>query len=268
MKRGIFMFFLATLLIVFSSHELFLKSDAYFLDSGQASELYLFNGTFDKSENTITRDRISDARIIGPDYEMNVNEEDYYDKENITYLKFTSGGEGTYAAGISTLPRMIELDADKFNEYLDHEGLEDVIEQRKKEGSFSSGAREKYSKHVKMLFQVGEERTSHFNTVHGFPIEFVPLENPYEAKAGESISFKLLSGGEPLTNHTVHYSTSVPGKDAHESENSTKTDNNGIVKMTPTQAGKWYVATIHMVKSDEKGVDYESNWTTLTFAVK
>ena len=161
------MFFFATLLIVFSSHELFLKSDAYFLDSGQASELYLFNGTFDKSENTITRDRISDARIIGPDYETNVSEEDYYDKENITYLKFTSGGEGTYAAGISTLPRMIEMDAEKFNEYLDHEGLEDVIKQRKKEGSFNSGAKEKYSKHVKMLFQVGEESTTNFNTVYG-----------------------------------------------------------------------------------------------------
>ncbi len=80
--------------------------------------------------------------------------------------------------------------------------------------------------------------------------------------------YKFLSSDQPLSNHVVHYSTSVPGIDAHENESSTKTDENGIMTMIPTQAGNWYVATIHMVKSPEEGVDYESNWATLTFGVK
>ncbi len=268
MKRTAFLLFLSTIFALFSSHELFLKTDAYFLNSGQSSELYLFNGTFDKSENEITRDRILDARIKGPKYEKRVLDSDYYDKDNVTYLKFAAGGEGTYAAGVSTLPRMIEMTAESFNDYLEHEGLEDIIKKRKEEGSYSSGAKEKYSKHVKMLFQVGDKKTDHFNTVFGYPIEFVPLNNPYELKTGESISFKLLANGKPLANQTVHYSTSMPGKDAHENESSIRTDENGVLKMVPTQAGKWYVAAIFMVKSNEEGLDYESNWATLTFAVK
>ncbi len=42
--------------------------------------------TFDKSGNKITRDRISDARIIGTLFQS-----DYYDKDAVTYLKFESG---------------------------------------------------------------------------------------------------------------------------------------------------------------------------------
>ena len=110
-------YFLAIgLLVLFSSHELFLKTDNYLLKEGQAVELYLYNGTFDKSENVISRDRIQNARILGPETEILPQESDYYDKEAVTYLKFTTGKTGTYVAGISTLPRNIELTAEEFKE--------------------------------------------------------------------------------------------------------------------------------------------------------
>ena len=268
MKRLLVLIFACFAYLVFSSHELFLKSDAYFLKPFQASELYLTNGTFDKSENSITLDRIQDARFIGNESEEMITDEQYYLKDDKTYIKFKAGESSTYVAGISTLPRMIEMEAEAFNNYLDHEGLEDTIKERKNDKSYSSGAREKYSKHVKMLFQVGDKTTDDYKTVLNYPIEFVPLNNPYDAGVNKEISFKLYSKGRPLTNHVVHYSTSEPGKDAHDFENSTRTDKEGILTMTPNKAGKWYVATIHILKSDEEDVDYESNWATLSFAVK
>ncbi len=268
MKRLLSLLTLITVSIICTSHELFLKTDSYFLNAGQATELYLFNGTFDTSENTITRDRITDASIIGPDYQIKIGADEFYDIDNATYFKFNSGKEGTYAAGISTLPRMIELNAEDFNNYLDHEGLEATIEERKQDGSSDTGAKEKYSKHVKALLQVGNQPTAEFDKTFGYPIEFVPVLNPYELKTGQPFVFKLLRDGKPLANQVVHYSTSIPGTDAHDNEQSTKTDENGIVTITPTQAGNWYIATIHMEKSAEEGVDYESNWATLTFGVK
>lgn len=268
MRRLLSLVVLVACYVLFSSHELFLKTDNYFVKPHTEGEMYLFNGTFDKSENVITRDRIEEARIVGPSFAEAVSRTAYYDKEKSTYLRFTSGAAGTYTAGISTKPKMIELDAEAFNDYLDHEGLEDTIKERKADGSFNSGAREKYSKHVKALFQVGDKRTEEYGTVFGFPIEFVAKTNPYTVNAGESLSFQLLRDGKPLPNHICHFSTSMPGKDAHENENSTRTDENGLVTITPTQAGNWYLATIHMEKRTEKGVDYESNWATITFAVE
>lgn len=265
------LFLILIILVVYlttSSHELFLKTDSYFLSPGELSELYLFNGTFDNSENSISVDRIIDFTILGPDYNMAMELESFYEKDSASYLKFKAGKEGTYLAGISTKARTLEMTAKAFNEYLEHEGLIDNLQERKEEGSYDTGANEKYSKHVKAVLQVGNSKTEDYKKVLGYPIEFVPMVNPYQLNVGQAISFQLLRDGKPLPNHVVHYSASMPGSDAHENETSTKTDANGIVEMIPTHAGNWYVATIHLEKSAEEELDYESNWATLTFGVR
>lgn len=268
MKIAIRLLSFLAIVILCSSHELFLKSDSHFLEPNTSGLMYLFNGTFDTSENEITRDRIINAKIMGPNYQFEPSESDYYAEDNITYLKYTSGESGTYVAGISTLPRVLEMNADDFNEYLEHEGLENTIAEREKAGITNNGAKERYSKHVKALLQVGEKTSIDFMKPLGYPIEFVPLNNPFEITLGDRVAFKLLRDGKPLANQTVHYSTSVPGKDAHDSENSVKSNANGMVSIKPTSLGKWYVATIHMEKKEGDVVDYESNWATLTFEIK
>lgn len=253
--------------ILFSSHELFLKSDNYFLKDNAESELYLFNGTFDKSENTISRDRIVSALILGPDYNFLPAEEDYYDNGEVTFLKFKTGNEGTYVAGISTLPRVIELTANEFLEYLEHEGLTHMISERQAKEIHHQPAKEEYSKHVKAILQVGDEKSPHFNTVFGYPIEFVPLSNPYQIKTGDRLAFKLLLDGKPLKNQTVHYSSRNSTRSQDDSEGSTSTDDQGIFVIYINKPGIWYVASIHMEESEKEGIDYVSKWATLTFEV-
>ena len=170
-------------------------------------------------------------------------------------------------AGVSTLPKVIELSATDFKEYLEHEGLEDVISERQKKGIDGKPAREKYSKHVKAILQVSEKRTNHFAAKLDYPIEFIPVNNPYALNPGDEISFRLLSNGEPLPNQVVHYSARTSGG-GPASESSTRTDKNGVLTFKLTSPGKWYVATIHIVESQERDIDYESNWATLTFEIK
>ena len=268
MKRLGGLLILSSILFIFSSHELFLKADTHFLKPNTTAQLYLFNGTFDTSENEITRDRIVNAKIIGPDYLFEPTDKHYEDKDKATFLNLTTGNAGTYVAGISTLPKVLEMDAKAFNDYLDHEGLEQTLADRKQMKIIDKGAKERYSKHVKALLQVGGDTSIDFMKPLGYPIEFIPMNNPFEIKLGASVAFKLVRNGKPLANHTVHYSTSVPGVDAHDSENSTKTNENGLLAITPTAKGKWYVATIHMEKKEGDAVDYESNWATLTFEIK
>ncbi len=268
MKRTAIALLLLALFFTLSSHELFLKSDTYFLDENGRFELYLFNGTFDESENVITRDRIIAPQIIGPDYNFEPSPNDYYDKDKATYLKFKTGAAGTYVAGISTKPRVIELNGEDFTAYLEHEGLTAVIADRKAKGISDQVAHEKYSKHVKAIFQVGEQRTDHFSTSLAYPIEFIPLKNPYTLSVRDSMSFKLLYKGEPLGNQTVHVSSRKNFGEKGEGETSLRTNDNGEVGFTIDNEGQWYIATIHMLESDEESLDYESNWATLTFEVK
>ena len=254
-------------MFVLSSHELFLKSDSYFLQEGEPTELYLFNGTFDSSENSITTERITGARITGPNFDFLPKDSDYYIKGNVTYLKITPGKSGTYVAGISTFPSMIELNAEEFREYLEHEGLDHVIADRAAKGVSDESAREKYSKHVKAILQVDQNRTGHFKTELGYPIEFIPLINPYELKVGDMASFQLKVDGKPLAGQGVHISSRNDGVDPFAKEIPGRTDEKGEVSFEITETGHWYVATIHMIESLEEGVDYESNWATITFEV-
>ena len=259
---------LIALFFLLSSHELFLKSDTYFLKQDSQAELFLFNGTFDSSQNVITRDRIINPKIIGPDYTFNPITDNYYDNGEVTYLNFKTGNAGTYVAGISTKPRAIELSGEDFTNYLVHEGLIEVIKDRKSKGVSGEVANEKYSKHVKAILQVDKTKTDHFATELGYPIEFIPLKNPYKLSIGDEMSFKLLYLGEPLGNKTVHVSSRRSTAVKEGLETSLKTNNKGEVSFTIENEGHWYIATIHMLESDEENFDYESNWATLTFEVK
>jgi len=191
----------------------------------------------------------------------------YYDEGTTTYLRFQTGDAGTYVAGISTLPRTIELDAEAFLAYLEHEELTGIIAARQKQDIADQPAREEYAKHVKAIFQVGDRHSDHYGMVLGYPIEFIPLSNPYDLKAGQPISFQLLSGGRPLAGQTVHYSVRSSGT-TEGPERSLRTDAGGRVTLVPDQPGQWYLATIHMTERAEADLDYQSQWATITFAVQ
>jgi len=256
------------LFFLLSSHELFIKADTYFFKENSRGELYLFNGTFDESENVIARDRIINPQIIGPDFDFKPAADDYYDRGETTYLTFKTGNAGTYVAGISTKPRAIELSGEDFTDYLEHEGLTGINSDRKKQGISDQAAHEKYAKHVKAILQVGDTRTDHFSTQLDYPIEFIPLKNPYDLSVGDDMACRLLYRGKPLANQTVHISSRKNREEKGEAETSSKTNHNGEVSFTIANEGHWYIATIYMLESKEANLDYESNWTTLTFEVK
>ncbi len=171
-------------------------------------------------------------------------------------------------AGISTKPRTIELSGEKFTSYLEHEGLTNLLANRESKGIAASSAQEKYAKHVKAILQVGNNTTDDYAFALGYPIEFIPLKNPYKLSVGGEMRFKLLYLGEPLANQTVHISSRLDTSTTEGEETALSTDENGEVSFTIGTKGQWYIATIHMLESAEENLDYESHWATLTFEVR
>lgn len=190
--------------VLFTSHVMYLKLDSYFLAPYTSATIKLFNGTFDKSENVIDRDRMLDVSLIGNGKRIEVVGAQWREKDSVTLLNFKTGEAGTWVAGISTAPRSIEMDAEAFNTYLEHEGILDMLDWRLKNDKLQGAAVEKYSKHVKTIFQVGDERSNDWQTTLGYPIEFIPLENPYDLNTGDSLKVKLLLHGKPLADQLVY----------------------------------------------------------------
>lgn len=190
---------------------MFLKLDGFFLTPNTEAEIQLFNGTFSNSENVITRDRMLDVSLVSNGQRNAVDTSQWYEKDNITFLRLNTGEAGTKLLGVSTAPRNIELPAKDFNEYLEHDGVLDMLQWRKDNNAMDQDAVEKYSKHVKTIFQVGETLSDEWSTVLGYPIEFVPQENPYDIHPGHSLKVKLLLDGKPLNNQLVYVGNEAEG---------------------------------------------------------
>jgi len=213
---------------------MFLKPRGYYLEPNTEGVIALYNGTWDKSDNVIDRNRMIDVSIIANAKRNRMDSTAWTEDGKETILHFTTGSEGTYVAGVSTYAKNIEMDAKDFNEYLEHDGVLDMLQWREDNEALNEPAIEKYSKHVKTIFQVGEKWTTDWNVNLGYPIEFIPLTNPYKLEEGYDMKAILLRNGKPLPNQFVYLGT--PQHHSHE-------------------------------HSDEPGLTHESNWATLSFEI-
>jgi Domain of unknown function (DUF4198) len=274
MKQKILLSLIAFIsLVVLSSHDLFIKLKSFYLEPETETLIYVFNGTFGKSEAILARDRMIDVSLINPgEKRVHPDKSLWFEENNQTILKIKTGKAGTGVIGISTLPRVNEFTAESFISNMKHEGLLDVLEERKKLGEDSNPVRKKYSKHVKAIYQVGNKQTDDYKTVLGYPIEFVPISNPYTLEIGDELAMKLLINGKPVANEMVY--ASYNDQYGHEKDGTARdayqvlTDNEGIVTVKITTAGHWYFRTVNLVKSKAEDADYISISAALTFEIK
>ncbi|GMU68356.1 MAG: hypothetical protein AMXMBFR37_06890 [Steroidobacteraceae bacterium] len=254
-----------------SAHEMFLKSEGHILQPGPDQVVRLLNGTFDISENAITRDRMADVSIVADGKVIKPPPSAWYDDESSSYLKYDGSAPGTYVIAVSTLPKVITMSSEDFVKYLKHDGILDTLE-KFEQGSKPASVRERYSKHVRSIVQIGDKRTDDYRQVLGYPIEIIFDQNPYSLKFGKELSFVVLHEGKPLANQLVYasYEGFHQHNEAGEHLNSIKlrTDADGRAKFLLSNKALWYISLVHMQKVDEKDVDYVSNWATATFSVQ
>jgi hypothetical protein len=248
------------------AHDLFLKLESYFVDPGATIEILVLNGTFDQSENAITADRVFDISLVAPSGTTRLDTAEWRVQGDSAWLRLRAGEAGTYAVGAATLPRELTLEAEDFNEYLEHDGVPDILAYRAERGELDEPATERYSKHVKAVFQVGSERSDGFATVLGYPAEIVPLANPYELSVGRVLRVRCLVDRHPVADQTVLWGGEGPNGTI--AERRARSDQDGIAEVTIDGPGKWYVKFINMVPAPEPELDYVSRWATLTFQVR
>ncbi|MDX1394506.1 MAG: DUF4198 domain-containing protein [Gemmatimonadota bacterium] len=264
------------------AHTMFLKLESFFLQPNSTAVVQLINGDFDNSENPITRDRMTDVSIVGPDGVVHPPDAAWKDSAvyhwnadslDTSLLTFETGSAGTYLLAVSTASRTFLLEDTAFNNYLVHDGVTDVLENRRETGRLDQDATERYSKHVKALVQVGDARSEHWSHEVGYPAEFVPLANPYELGVGDELRVRFLRAGQPVANQIVY--ANHEHNHAHDEAGNhieavtTRTDRDGIATIPLSSGGRWYIRAIHMVETtSEPDVDYESNWATLTFEIR
>ncbi len=180
---------------------------------------------------------------------------------NLTY-KFAN--EGTHLFAMTSNAAYIELDAEKFNAYLEEDGLENITFLRKKKNEMNKPSRENYSRHAKLMVQSGDRTDDVYKRKVGFRVEIIPLANPYTLKPGDYLDCEILFDGKPVPHQLVKIWSFINNRaflqDAY-------TENDGKIKFPISNSGPWMVSFVKMTESDKPNIDYESMWASLVFGI-
>ena len=250
-----------------AAHDLFLKPFRFFVEPNAEVRVRVLNGTFEKSENAVAKNRVRDLSVVGADARFRADTSAWTDAGDTSIFTFRTGTPGTYLVGASTLPRALRLDAKQFNEYLESDGVVDMLEARRRAGEMDKASNERYSKHVKTIVQAGDARTGGFDTVLGYPAELVPLENPYSVKVGQTLRVRTLVDGKPVAKQLVVAGGRMPNGARLPVQN-VRSDSAGVARVRLASRGYWYIKFIHMVPVVGDTINYESKWATLTFEAR
>jgi uncharacterized GH25 family protein len=172
-------------------------------------------------------------------------------------------------AGLATIwvslkPRTLDLTPAQVDEYLPEIGAPDSVRAIYERGS-PRRWRENYRKYTKTFVQVGNSPTqdaSWFRPV-GQALELVPNSDPTMLRVGATLTVTLLRNGAPLAGLAI-------GAAAEGEQIGTlrTTDANGSATFTLIRPGRWMLRATELRRSTREDLDWESDFATLTFAVR
>jgi len=179
-------------------------------------------------------------------------------------LDLKADQEGTYLFSLQSNAAYIELEGEKFNDYLKEDGLDYILDERTKLGSLTKKSTEFYTRFAKLLVQTGNKTDDTYKKNLGLRYEIIPDQNPYALKVGDHLQCRVLFDGKPAAHALVKVWNKV---------NTTTflqniyTENDGTMRFPISASGPWMVSSVRMIHSEKEGAEYHSLWASLVFGI-
>lgn len=169
---------------------------------------------------------------------------------------------GLHVIGYFGKPSRVELAANKFNTYLQEEGLDRVASARARLNQSDSGVRELFTRCAKTLVLLGTPSPDQRDRALGCALELVAERNPYALEPGQALPVRLTYEGNPIEGALV-----VAMNRRRVSEKiSARSDRDGRVRLVLPVGGTWLIKAVHMVPAPATAdADWSSYWASLTF---
>jgi hypothetical protein len=211
--------------------------------------------------------RIIGLRSLGPaglrDHQAAVA--DFEDSQS---LPIHLEDEGLHILTIETTSAISVLDAEKFNAYIEEEGLTPIKIDRILKRTTDKPGKETYSRRGKSLLQIGEVSKAdpdYLLSPIGLTLEIVPLQNPARLKEGEVFSSRVYYRGVPVSGATIGLIDLVTDDGILSLQ---KTDATGLVKFDRPKAGSWMLHAVWADALEDKRIaEYDTVFSSLSFAV-
>ena len=261
-KLGLTMLMLAVMML-FQSHEFWLEPVKYKLKVGE--ELIVdfkvgenFMGQpWDLSNHKVERIMLYE-RTGSQDLLANVPTA----KNGRLKVPITSAG--TKLVALKSEAAFIEMDAEKFNAYLQEDGLDEAYNWRVNHKQENKGATEFYTRFTKLIVQAEDALDDTWKKQAGHKLEVTPLKNPAMMKTGDYMDCRITFEGKPVPHIMVKVWGHVGNKIFLQNIYS---EDDGTIRFPISAPGPWLVSTVKMQRSKTVGAEWESSWSSLVFNV-
>ena len=263
-RRSFVCFSITLITIVANAHEFWLEPLKFYFSVGEDIVLnFVVGENFAGEPYNLKKDRLERLQLHQG---KSISDLRAQSKEGEkAQLTFTAKQEGCHLIAMETTPAFIEQDAEKFNDYLKADGLDHVFNARIKNDAIDQPGKEFYSRHTKLILQVGKKTDDTWSKVLNMPIEIVPEQNPADLKRGGRASFKILFNGKPLFGAKVR----VWNRYNHRTMmQPIYAQQDGRIETPVSNPGQWMVSVVHMVPSNDPKADWKSYWGSLVFGVQ
>lgn len=246
------------------AHEYWLEPETFFPAPGQKTAVRLYVGdglTKDREERPFQLAKTQTFRLFSSSEVWDLKSS-LSDGASPVY-NFSAARAGNYLLAMERNWSYIKLEPKQFEEYLREDGMDYVVAERRKLGESNREGRERYTRFLKSLLQVGGERDETFKKSSGARLEITPLENPYSKKVGDRLSLRVTFDGKPLAGKTVF----ADNRDGTSQKMATGRD--GKFTMKIDRGGLWLVRLVFMRRCapDCGEADWESFWGAFSFGV-
>lgn len=170
---------------------------------------------------------------------------------------------GTHLISFESNQSLSDLAADRFNAYLQHEGLTAVIAERERTGTTAANGTETYARRSKVLVQVGDKMTDEVLRPIGHTLEIVPEKHPYALGASGRMPVRVFFRGQPLMGARVSLiDLNGDGKPLSDEI----TDAQGRVSFGVPQKSAWRLNVVWSVPTPESSrASFDTIFSSLTF---
>lgn len=248
-----------------NAHDFWLELDTWQVD-GDATEVnvqFLVGHAGDRDDWAINPERVVALTTAGPSGAL--------DRRRSIFLPnarepggavLQLDGEGTHVIAFETNNASYsDLPAEKFNAYVDEEGLAAAAVVRRDKGLQDRRGRERYSRRAKAIVQVG--RLTNEGLAVGHTLEIIPRKNPFTLAEGEPLAVEVRYKGVPLAGALVNIESLDAGLIP---EIKKLTDEHGVASFDFPKRGAWKfnVVWTEVIDEDPKA-DFETVFSSLTF---
>jgi hypothetical protein len=183
-------------------------------------------------------------------------------RRSLRYV-WTPRKPGVATISIALKPRTLELEPKLIEEYLAEIRADSVVRAQWDSIPAPRRWRESYAKYATSFVRVGNSgHDSTWKSPAGVNFEIVPETNPTALSAGDKLPIRVFLNGAPLAGFPVG-----ARREGGSAAAFVTTDGSGRASVPLPTQGRWLLFGTRLRRANEAGLEWRSDFVTMTFAV-